>query len=160
MKVLVLFESFFGNTERVAETMGVALGAALGSPGDVAVRRISQGDADALEGVGLLIVGSATRAFRPSPDTTAFLAHLAPNSLRGTKVAAFDTRIAPEDTGSAILGRLTTWFGYAAPKIAKKLVEAGGEAVAEPMGFFVADSEGPLKEGELERAAAWVRQLA
>jgi hypothetical protein len=28
-----------------------------------------------------------------------------------------------------------------------------------PEGFFVADTEGPLTAGELERAEAWVRQL-
>jgi hypothetical protein len=28
-----------------------------------------------------------------------------------------------------------------------------------PEGFFVAGTEGPMKEGELDRAAAWVKQI-
>lgn len=37
--------------------------------------------------------------------------------------------------------------------IADELVRAGGELIGEPTGFFVADKEGPLKPGELKRAA-------
>ena len=31
--------------------------------------------------------------------------------------------------------------------------------VATPEGFIVTDTEGPLREGELERAAEWARGL-
>ncbi len=160
MKAMILYESFFGNTEQVAQAMGVALGAAWGAADDVTVRRISDVDPTALPALDLLVVGSATRAFRPSPDTSAFLARLPGRALDGMMVAAFDTRIAPEDTGSAVLKFMVKLFGWAAPKIMKKLVRAGGRAGAEPEGFYVVASEGPLREGELERAAAWVRQLA
>lgn len=51
-------------------------------------------------------------------------------------------------------------FGWAAKPIAGRLTRAGGTLVAEPEGFVVLDSEGPLKEGEVERAAAWGRTLA
>jgi hypothetical protein len=50
-------------------------------------------------------------------------------------------------------------FGYAAKPIADRLVRKGGELVGEPMGFIVLDAEGPLKEGELERAASWAEGL-
>jgi hypothetical protein len=43
-------------------------------------------------------------------------------------------------------------FGYAAEPIAKSMVKKGGELVGDPVGFVVLDSEGPLKEGELERS--------
>jgi hypothetical protein len=32
--------------------------------------------------------------------------------------------------------------------------------VAPPESFFVLDAEGPLKEGDLERANAWAQRLA
>jgi flavodoxin len=71
-------------------------------------------------------------------------------ALAGNKVAAFDTR-------------LTWWwlrpFGYAAPKIAKGLERRGGELVIPAEGFFVTGGEGPLKEGEIERAAAWAKEV-
>lgn len=50
-------------------------------------------------------------------------------------------------------------FGYAAQPMAIKLRKRGGTPVGTPEGFFVRASEGPLKEGELERAAAWAKGL-
>jgi hypothetical protein len=50
-------------------------------------------------------------------------------------------------------------FGYAAKPIAEKLVKRGGVLVGEPIGFEVVESEGPLYEGELERAETWARGL-
>lgn len=68
MKSLVVYESFFGNTQKIAEQVSKVLGAKL-----VEAKKFTMDD---LEGVELLIVGSPTRAFRPSPDTTKFLSEL------------------------------------------------------------------------------------
>jgi len=38
-------------------------------------------------------------------------------------------------------------------------VKKGGDRVLSLEGFYVQDSEGPLKDGELERAADWVREI-
>jgi hypothetical protein len=43
-------------------------------------------------------------------------------------------------------------FGYAAGTLAKLARAKGGTVVGEPVGFLVAGTEGPLLEGELERA--------
>ena len=64
------------------------------------------------------------------------------------------------DVNSRTLTAFVKLFGYAAEPIAKALVKAGGQQVAAPEGFFVTDSEGPLKDGELERAEAWARGIA
>ena len=50
-------------------------------------------------------------------------------------------------------------FGYAAEPISKKLRNKGAEIVIPPEGFCVNDTEGPLKEGELERAKSWILQI-
>jgi hypothetical protein len=68
--------------------------------------------------------------------------------LEGASVAVFDTRTR------------TTVFGYAAPRMAKRLKRSGGNLVAPPEGFLVLGIEGPLKDGELERAARWARGMA
>ena len=60
MKILVVYDSYFGNTEKVAQANGEALG------DDVAVKRPSEVKTDELSDLGLLVVGSPTRAFRPS----------------------------------------------------------------------------------------------
>jgi len=41
-----------------------------------------------------------------------------------------------------------------------EVLPVGGAQAGAPEGFIVVASEGPLQEGELERAAAWARQIA
>ena len=48
---------------------------------------------------------------------------------------------------------------YAAKPISAMLEEKGGELVIPPEGFLVKDTEGPMKEGELERASDWAKQI-
>jgi len=104
-----------------------------------------------------LVVGSPTRGFRPTEGITTFLKGIPEGRLNGAKVAAFDTRIAPEDIKSRILRFLVKIGGYAAPSIAKRLEQAGGRLIVPPEGFAVTGTEGPMKQGELERAAEWAR---
>jgi flavodoxin len=155
MKALIVFDSFFGNTEQVAR----AIGDALASQGEVDVLRVGDVGPEHLSGLDVLIVGSPTRAFSPSPATKKLVGSIPSGGLSGVKVAAFDTRIAVEDTNSRILRFLVKLFGYAAGPIARKLEKKGGEVALPAEGFFVQDTEGPLREGELERAAEWARQV-
>ena len=155
MKVRVVYDSVFGNTERVARAMGEAL-----SPqGDVETVRVGDVQPEELRGLDLLIVGSPTRAFRPTGATTKFMRAIPENGLKGAKVAAFDTRISTADANSRVLTVMVKLFGYAADPIARQLTKKGGEPAVAPEGFFVAGTEGPLKEGELERAAAWAERI-
>jgi len=149
MKSLVIFDSYFGNTEKVAKTIAAELEAI---PVHVSEFKNSQ-----LENIDLLIVGSPTRAFSPSVNVKTFLKTL-PN-IEGIKVGAFDTRMDVNDDMPGILKFFVKIFGYAADPILKKLEKRGGEAVLEPVGFYVKDTEGPLKEGEIERAKKWVKAI-
>lgn len=157
MTALVVYDSFFGNTELIAQ----AVGQSMVSQGDVPVRRASEVTPGELEGLELLVVGSPTRGFRPSESTMSLLKSIPSDGLRGVKVAAFDTRVRADDIGSPVLrvllGVLMKWFGYAAGPIADRLKAKGGQLVSPPEGFYVEDTEGPLKEGELQRAEEWAR---
>ncbi len=155
MKTLVLFESFFGNTEKIAR----AVGAALGIP-DSDIVRVSDVKPGQLDDVDLLIVGAPTRAFQASPDTKAFLKSLPANSLAGKKVVAFDTRGDMTGNVPGFLKLMVRLFGYAAEPINKQLVKKGGIQAQSPAGFIVLESEGPLKDGELERAADWAKSIS
>ncbi len=155
MNILVLYDSVFGNTEKVAKTMGEVLG----SMHDINVVRITDMTLEQLQGVELMIVGSPTRAFKPTKEVVDFLIKIPASGLEGMKVAAFDTRINTTDVNSKLLNGLVRIFGYAAKPIADKLVKKGGSLVAAPEGFFVKDNEGPLKEEELERASEWAKTL-
>jgi flavodoxin I len=155
MKALVIYDSFFGNTEKVA----LAIDGAINSSMEVDVCRVSEVKLEQLKGLNLLVVGSPTRAFSPSPGTKGLLKRIPAEGLQGVKAAAFDTRISEDDANPRFLRFLMKLFGYAAEPISKKLGKKGAEIVIAPEGFCVKDTEGPLKEDELERAAAWAKQI-
>ena len=157
MKTLVIYDSFFGNTEKIA----CAIGRAFGPEEDAAIVRVGDIKPEQLAGLSLLIVGSPTRAFRPSPATTRLCKNIPSNSLNGVSVAAFDTRVTEQEIASGpwILRKMVKVFGYAAKPIANKLVKKGGKLICEPEGFFVEGMEGPLKEGEIERAGEWAKRI-
>ncbi|HNU80356.1 MAG TPA: flavodoxin family protein [Bacillota bacterium] len=155
MKALIVYDSVFGNTEKIAEAIGDSLAELTGTE----VEKVSEAKLEQLQGTDLLIVGSPTRAFKPTKAIVDFLIQIPSNGLKGINVAAFDTRISTEDVNSRILNGFVKIFGYAAKPIADKLQKKGGNLAAPPEGFFVKDNEGPLKEGELERAAKWAKQV-
>jgi len=155
MMALVVYDSVFGNTEKVARAIANGLGTL------VEVEQLRAGGQAALdlEGVDLLVVGSPTRGFRPTEALDDLLKRLRSGSLRGVNVAAFDTRFKADEIKSRGVRFVVKAGGYAAKRIASQLKSAGGELIAPPEGFFVEDTEGPLKPGELERAAAWGTHL-
>ena len=155
MKTLVIYDSVFGNTEQIARAIGSGLGAAE----ETGVLRVSLVRLEELTGLDLLIVGSPTRGFRPTEALTHLLKTIAPNALAGVKITTFDTRIATSDIQSVGLRFMVKIGGYAARPIADALVKKGGVLVAPPEGFYVQGEKGPLKAGELERAATWARRI-
>ena len=150
-KALIVYDSMFGNTEKVAQAIGGALGTQVIRVGDIKPEHLA--------GLDVLIVGSPTQAFQPLKPIKAFLKDIPAGALKGVKVAAFDTRADVQEVGSRILTLFVKLFGYAAEPIAAQLIKKGGMQAIAPAGFFVTDKEGPLKEGELERAAAWAQQV-
>ena len=150
MRALVVYDSVFGNTEQVAFAIRDSIGS------EVEAIRVGDVSYEQLPGLDYLIVGSPTRAFNPTKAITTFLKKIPGGSLKGVKVAAFDTRLDTEDVNSSVLNVFVKFFGYAAKPIADRLQKKGGTLAASPEGFYVEDTEGPLKAGELERAASWI----
>jgi flavodoxin len=146
MKALIVYDSVYGNTEKIAR----AIAAALTPSGEVKVLRAGEVNPSELASVDLLIVGSPTQGGRPTKAIQEFLNKLPESAVKGLNVAAFDTRFST---------RLVGIFGYAAGKIAVSLKTKGGTLILPPEAFFVKGKEGPLKEGELERAAGWAERL-
>ena len=155
MKILVAYDSYFGNTEKVAR----AVADAAASAGEVAFLKVDQVKPGDLEHLDLLFVGSPTRGFAPSEGTRAFLKQFKPGSLSNVKAAVFDTRIPLDDMKPAFLRFMQKLAGYADVKMAASLKSAGAKMILPTEGFAVMDSEGPLKEGELERAAVWAKTV-
>jgi len=150
MKVLIVYDSVYGNTEKIAMAIAGAI------TGEVKVLRVGEVNPSELESVNLLIVGSPVHAGRPTPDTKKLINRIPANALKNVGVTSFDTRFSEKDKGVGIRILLKI-LGYAAGRIAGRLKGKGGHLVAPPEGFIVNDAEGPLKEGELERAASWAK---
>jgi flavodoxin I len=156
MKALVVYDSVFGNTEKIAH----AITHSLGSRAQVEVLRAATAAAGPWGELDLLLVGSPTRGFRPTEPVSTFLKMIRAKGLGGTKVAAFDTRYAVDELHSAALRLVVKTGGYAATRIAGGLQKAGGDLVAPPEAFFVEGEKGPLRPGELERAALWASSIS
>jgi flavodoxin len=148
MNTLVVFDSEFHNTEAIARSIADATGATIVHARDAA---------GALRSKDVLFVGAPTQGGRPTREAQAFLHELPSNALAGVHVAAFDTRF-DYSTQNFGLKALMKVIGYAAPRIGKALTAKGGRQAAPPEGFIVEGKEGPLREGELTRAADWARR--
>jgi len=144
MKALVVYDSAYGNTEKIAKSIGGAI------TGDVKVLRAGEVNPSGLEPVDFLIVGSPTYGGRPTPAVQGFLNNIPEPAVKGMGVAAFDTRLP---------AKWVKIFGYASGKIAGLLKAKGGILIMAPEGFFVKGTKGPLLEGELERAASWAKKI-
>lgn len=151
MKALVVYDSVFGNTEKVAQAMGAALGCE--------ACRVTEVTPERLASLEALIVGSPTQAFQALKPVKAFLKSIPAGSLKGVRVAGFDTRMDVKEVNNAVLTVFAKAFGYAAEPIGKQLVKKGGTQAVLPEGFIVMGEKGPLRDGELERAAAWAKRV-
>ncbi len=146
MRAFIVYDSVYGNTEKISEAIAEALGphgnVRLLRAGDVEMPELSPGD--------LLIAGCPTHAGRPTQSMQVFLDRIPEASLQGIKACAFDTRVS---------ARWVKILGFAAGRIASSLKKRGANPATAPEGYFVTGKEGPLKDGELRRAENWARGI-
>ena len=160
MKAVVVYESLWGNTAAVAHAIAEGIGPDASALTTDAATPEVVGDADLLvAGAPVLGFSLATEKMRESvagseagapqpPD----LAHPSMRSwLEGLphgqgRAAAFETRIWWSPRG-------------ATGDIQKGLAGAGFATLGKPHKFVVTDKYGPLREGELDRAREWGREL-
>jgi Flavodoxin len=166
MNALVVYESIYGNTRAIAEAVAEGLGGA--TVASVAGAPAELGETE------LLVVGGPTHMHGLATNRSRQMAAEGAHEDRGTHVEADATEgpglrgwlaALPERSGARAATFDTRldkapWFtGVASRGIAKRLRHLGYEIVASES-FLVEDSEGPLEEGELDRARAWGERLA
>jgi flavodoxin len=156
MNALLLFDTVYGNTEKIAQAIAEGLQPAV----HVRFTRADQIARLDAEGNDLLIVGGPTHRQRMSKTLRTVLEATPHGTLKGVKVAAFDTRY-----------RMSAWLsGSAARDIAGYLRKLGGQLVAPPESFFMERDVPPrgekrrhqmeqLEPGELERTAQWAAEI-
>ena len=166
MNALVVYESMYGNTRAIAEAIADELG------GDAEARSVH--DLGELpQSLELLVVGGPTHMHGLTSKMSRSMAvHAAdedghagvePSATEGPGLRAWlrdlprggDARAAAFDTRGDAKAALT---GSAARGIARRL-RRRGFAIVGSESFLVEDSEGPLEDGELDRARDWARTL-
>ena len=151
MKALIVYDSVYGHTEKIAQ----AIGKGLTNKYEYRVTKGTNVEKNQLEELNLLIIGTPTHGGRWTEVIRDFLKEISGMKLEGVKVAVFDTRT--ESKG--IVGGIEKIFGRAAPRLAQEMNKQGRNVIIEPEGFVVKGRKGPLKEGELERAEKWAKQI-
>ncbi|GAA4465268.1 flavodoxin family protein [Phytohabitans houttuyneae] len=170
MRALVVYESMYGNTHRVAE----AIGEGLAQVYRVDVVPVEHAAAGLVEAADLLVVGAPTHAHGLSRSGTRASAATEAGKSGGTltldpaakgpgvrdwletlpatraKAAAFDTRL---DAPAVLTGR-------AAKGIARRLRQRGLELVTAAPESFLVTRQNHLEPQETARAREWGRQLA
>lgn len=159
MSVLVVFESMWGNTRRVAEAAAEGLG-------NVPVVSVSEAPVPLPQDVDTLILGGPTHAFSMSRTSTRQEAGVKGadegNVTSGMRewLEALPTcdqlRVATFDTRVASVRHLP---GSAAKAAAREVRRRHLGQVVATESFYVADTAGPLLDGELDRARAWGTSL-
>jgi flavodoxin len=160
MRAIVVYESHWGNTAAIARAIAEGIGEG------ARVATTDEAVGTELSGIDLLVAGAPVMMLSlpnesargrvetdhkgppgdaSHPALRTWLEGLPPAS--GIKAAAFDTRL-----------RWTPRGAYGT--IESGLRDAGYDVVAKGKGFVVSGTYGPLKDGEIERARAWGRELA
>jgi len=132
VKALVVYDSVYGNTEKVAK----ALSAGLESGGvDVDIVKVDAVKFDKLGDIDLLCVGSPVHGWNASKPVKELLERLkSVEGLSGKKAFAFDTKMKSGLAGSA------------RGKIERKLKDLGLTIAKPSKSAIVKGREGPLEE--------------
>lgn len=142
MNALVIYDSTFGNTKAVAEEIVNNLD---GNAKTLSVKNFHTTD---LVGIDLVIWGSPINGWKPTVATMAVINELPEKTFQGIRFTTFDTRVK------------MFLHGDAKDHMAEKIRSLGGKPIAKPKEFYVKGKDGPLFEGEIEKAGQWARQIS
>jgi len=168
MKVVIVFESMFGNTAALA---GDVMAGLADAGADIALADVESAPEQVLLGCDLLVLAAPTHAFtlsRPESRAEAVSqgadpAHAAtglrewlttleatmPVTSQRPSIAVFDTRVT----------KVRHLPGSAARSVARALKKSGFDVV-DRTSFYVEGITGPVASGEHERAREWGHGLA
>jgi hypothetical protein len=163
MKALVVYESMFGNTEKVAKEIAAGLSESM----QVDINEVSVAPRPGSGDYDVIVVGGPTHALTMSTTRSRrdawvrgarmgvmrvgmreWIGELA--APQAAVIAAFDTRV----------GSVRHLPGSAARAASRLLRRRGAGSVVSPHSFYVDKEKGPLHPGELAAARSWGRALA
>ena len=148
MKGIVIFDTSYGNTKAIAETISETLKESGIEVDAFYVKDIKKLSA---KNYNFLVIGSPTKFGTMSFAVKGFLGKVKSKEWMNKPFAAFDTENPENIEGKE---------GSAAEKIAEKLREKQMNQLLPVLKAVVLGWKGPLQEGEIERAKEYARKLA
>jgi len=169
MKIVVVYESMYGNTHLIAD----AIGKGLQEAGGVVVVPVDEADGAVLEGADLVVVGGPTHAHGMTRESTR------KSAVEAAEKSGSDLVLDPDAEGEGLrdwfddLGTLAThaaafdtrmegpvvFTGRASKGIAHRLTKHGCALIDEPRSFLVT-KHNHLETDEEEHALTWGTGLA
>jgi flavodoxin len=149
MKVLIVYETKFGNTQKCAEAMGEVL---KDSGNEITVIKVDAVERESVKDYGAIVVGSPTYASSQARSIKKFISSLAVEP--GTKIVVFDTHSGDGVTTGGAMRRAMEKMEKQIAKNPNLTKIMGGLKVA------VNGIKGPLVEGELEKCKAFAGEIA
>lgn len=155
MNIYIIYDSFFGNTEKISRIISDHLS----ENHKVKIFKAEEIETRDLKDVDLLIIGSPTRAFEPTKSIITFIKKFKIGDLKKIKIALFDTRLDIKAVNNRLLTFLVKYRGYACTTMERLFLKKEANIIGEPRGFFVLESEGSIEDGEDDRVRLWVNTL-
>jgi menaquinone-dependent protoporphyrinogen IX oxidase len=153
MKTLVVYDSSYGNTKKIAEAISETLKESGIEVDTFYVKDVKKPSA---KDYNFLVLGSPTKFGTMSFAVKGFLGKVKSEEWMNKPFAAFDTEN-PENIERA---RIENKEWSAAEKIAAKLKDKQMNQLLPVLKAVVLGWKGPLQEGEIERAKDYARKLA
>jgi len=148
VKIIVVYESKYGNTKRVAETIIEGIREVQGA--EAVLNELKEADLNKIGEYDVILIGSPNHFGGPTKSVREFIDKLEKLNLDGRHFAVFDT----------YLGK--GFFEKAAKKIEKRINEKvpGLKQIGPMLSIAVQGSKGPIVEGELPKSKEFGKKIA
>ncbi len=148
VRVIIIYESKFGNTKRVAETIMEGIREVQGA--ETVLNELKEVDLNNIAEYDVILIGSPNHYGGPTESVSEFIDKLEKLNLNGRNFAVFDT----------YLGK--GFFEKAAKKMEKRINEKvpGLKQISPMLSIAVEGSKGPIVEGELPKCKEFGKKIA
>ena len=146
-KVIVVYESKYGNTKRVAETILEGMKEVEGI--ETVIRELKEVDLNRIPEYDAILIGSPNHFGGPTRSVKKFIDQLGKLPLEDKMFAVFDTYLAKD-------------FEKAVKKMEKRIKEKapGLKQIAPGLSIEVQGTKGPISDGELPKCKEFGNKIA
>jgi len=150
-RAIVVYESVYGNTKLVAETIIEGMNEVEGI--EAVIKELKEVDLNKLADHNAILIGSPNHYGGPTKEVKEFIDRLENLHLKGKLFAVFDT----------YLGKKSDYFFEKAVKKMEKIITEkilGLKKIAPGLSIKVGGMKGPIVEGELPKCKEFGKKIA